>query len=70
MFDDLTDVLDYDEATEMDEDVDGPTETTSPPVNTGKWTATSTYDVYMVDTPKNPSIHCRRRRRGTNGDPQ
>ena len=48
----LTNVLDYSEATNMDEDADGPTENTSPLVNTGRWTATSTYDVYMVDTPK------------------
>ena len=55
--DDLTDVLDYDEATDMDEDVDSPTETTMPLVNTGRWSATSTYDVYIVDTPKPPSRH-------------
>ena len=52
--DNLTDVLDYDEATDTDEDVTGPTENTSPLVNTGRWTATSTYDVYMVDTPNSP----------------
>ena len=45
--------------------------------NTGKWAATSTYDVYMVDTPKGdegdkePPKRRRRRRHGKstgNGD--
>jgi hypothetical protein len=54
MVDDLTDTLDNDEAMDMDEDADGPIEDTSSLVNTGKWTATSTYDVYMVDAPRNP----------------
>ena len=47
-------MLDYasEEADDMDEDIDvppymAPSLATS---NTGKWTATSTYDVYMVDT--------------------
>ena len=53
---DLTDVLDYasEEAADMDEDVGAMSETTSPTAatHTGTWAATSTYDVYMVDTPK------------------
>jgi hypothetical protein len=52
--DDLTDVLDYGEPSDMEEDADDPIETTLPSVSAGKWTATSTYDVYMVDTPKSP----------------
>ena len=50
---DLTDMLDY--ASEDINGVDDNAEDESsqiPPV-TGRWTATSTYDVYMVDTPKN-----------------
>ena len=69
MVDDLTDMLHYDKAMDMDKHADGPTENTSPLVNTGKWTATSTYDVYMVDTPRNPHSHRRRRGQGTNGEP-
>ena len=44
---DLMDMLDYasEEAEDMEEEDRAPT-----PVNTGRWTATSTYDVYMVDT--------------------
>ena len=53
----------------MDEDVDGPTKTSSPLVNTGKRTATSPYNVSMVDTPRNPSKRQHRHVRGTNGDP-
>ena len=53
---DLTDVLDYasEEATDMDEDVEGASGVASPVAipHTGNWAATSTYDVYMVDTPK------------------
>ena len=49
--DDLTDVLDYGEATDMDEDADGTIENTLLLLNTGRWTTTSTYDVYMVGTP-------------------
>ena len=53
---DLTDVLASasEEATDMDEDIGETSDTASPPAvkNTGRWTATSTYDVYMVDTPK------------------
>jgi hypothetical protein len=50
---DLTDMLDYASEDYMDEDIDvpplmAPSLATS---STGKWTATSTYDVYMVDTP-------------------
>jgi hypothetical protein len=52
---DLTDMLDYasDEDDYMDEDLDVPPITTPSLAtsNTGKWTATSSYDVYMVDTP-------------------
>ena len=53
--DDFTDVLNFDS-----EDIDGidndAGEEHEPPP-TGRWTATSSYDIYMVDTPK-----------GTNGD--
>ena len=53
---DLIDVLAYasKEATDMDEDVGEMSETASPPAitHTGTWAAASTYDVYMVDTPK------------------
>ena len=50
--DDLTDVLDY-----GSEDIDGiddnaDKEQGQDPPFTGRWTATSSYDVYMVDTPK------------------
>ena len=50
---DLTNMLDY-----ASEDIDGMDDNADaepsrvPPV-TGHWTATSTYDVYMVETPKN-----------------
>ena len=48
--DDLTDVLDFDS-----EDIDGidddAGEEQEPPP-TGHWTTTSSYDIYMVDTPK------------------
>ena len=37
----------------MDDDA-GEEEAQNPPF-TGRWTATSSYDVYMVDTPKNNS---------------
>ena len=50
MVDDLTDVLDFDS-----EDIDGMDddagELQEPPL-TGRWTATSSYDIYTVDTPK------------------
>ena len=59
---DLTNMLDY--ASEDIDDMDDNAEDESsqvPPVM-GRWTATSTYDVYMVDTPKNDEdnrIHMR-----------
>ena len=48
--DDLTDVLDFDfeDIDSMDNDAGDVQE---PPL-TGRWTATSSYDIYMVDTPK------------------
>ena len=48
--DDLTDMLDFDS-----EDIDGMDDDAGveeEPVPTGHWTATSSYDIYMVDTPK------------------
>ena len=48
--DDLTDMLDYDS-----EDIDGMDDDAGDeeePLPTGHWTATSSYDIYMVDTPK------------------
>ena len=50
MIDDLIDVLDFDseDIDAMDDDVG---ELQEPPL-TGRWTATSSYDIYMVDTPK------------------
>ena len=50
--DDLTDVLDYgfEDINGMDDDADK--EQGQDPPFTGCWTATSSYDVYMVDTPK------------------
>ena len=49
---DLTDMLDYsfEDINGMDNDA-GEEQSQNPPL-TGRWTATSTYDVYMVDTPK------------------
>jgi hypothetical protein len=49
---DLTDMLDYDseDIDGMDDDA-GEEQAQNPPF-TGRWTATSSYDVYMVDTPK------------------
>ena len=49
---DLTDMLDYDseDIDSMDGD-DGEEQAQKPPL-TGRWTATSSYDIYMVDTPK------------------
>ena len=49
---DLTDMLDYasEEIDGMDDDA-GDKQSQDPPF-TRRWTATSTYDVYMVDTPK------------------
>ena len=48
--DDLTDMLDFDseEINSMDDDAGEEQE----PPPTGRWTATSSYDIYMVDTPK------------------
>ena len=49
---DLTDMLDYgsEDIDSMDDDA-GEEQAQKPPL-TGHWTATSSYDVYMVDTPK------------------
>ena len=49
---DLTDMLDYgsEDIDGMDDDA-GEGQAQNPPF-TGRWTATSSYDVYMVDTPK------------------
>ena len=47
---DLTDMLDY-----ASEDIDGMDDDAGPGKNppiTGRWTTTSTYDIYMVDTPE------------------
>ena len=48
--DDLTDMLDFD-SKDIDgmDDIAGEEEEPPP---TGRWTATSSYDIYMVDTPK------------------
>ena len=48
--DDLTDVLDFDfvDIDDMDNDA---RDVQDPPL-TGRWIATSSYDIYMVDTPK------------------
>ena len=48
--DDLTDRLDYDSEDIDGMDDDAGEEQEPPP--TGHWTATSSYDIYMVDTPK------------------
>ena len=48
--DDLTDMLDFDS-----EDFDGMNDEAGDepePPPSGRWTATSSYDIYMVDTPK------------------
>ena len=47
---DLTDMLDYDSKDIDNMDDDAGEEQEPPP--TGHWTATSSYDIYMVDTPK------------------
>jgi hypothetical protein len=49
---DLTDMLDYgsEDIDGMDDDADG--EQGQNPPFTGRWSATSSYDVYMVDTAK------------------
>ena len=51
----LIDVLDYgsEDIDGMDDDADK--EQGQDPPFTGRWTATSSYDVYMVDTPKKAS---------------
>ena len=55
MIDDLTNVLDFDF-----EDIDGMDDDAGdiqePPL-TGRWTTTSSYDIYMVDTPKETNGH-------------
>ena len=52
---DLIDTLDYDsEDIDGMEDDAGEEEAQNPPF-TGRWTATSSYDVYMVDAPKDNS---------------
>ena len=48
--DGLTDVLDF-EFKDIDGMDDDAGELQEPPL-TGRWTATSSYDIYMVDTPK------------------
>ena len=48
--DNLTDTLDFDSEDIDGMDDDAGDEQEPPP--TGRWTATSSYDVYMVDTPK------------------
>ena len=53
--DDLTDMLDYDSDDIDAIDDDAGDEEAQNPSFTGRWKATSSYDVYMVDTPKNNS---------------
>ena len=48
--DNLTDMLDFDSDGTNDTDVGAGDDSEPPP--TGRWTATSSYDIYMVDTPK------------------
>ena len=48
--DDLTDVLDFDSEDINGMDDDAGEEQQPPP--TGRWTTTSSYDIYVVDTPK------------------
>ena len=57
---DLTDMLDYasKDIDGMDDDA-GDKQSQDPPF-TRRWTATSTYDVYMVDTPKEDDDNCRK----------
>ena len=50
--DDLTDVLDFDSKDIDGLDNDVGEEQEPPP--TGRWTTTSSYDIYVVDTPKEP----------------
>ena len=49
---DLTDMLDYGSEDIDGMDNDAGEEHAQNPLFTGRWTATSSYDVYMVDTPK------------------
>ena len=53
---DFTDMLDYgsEDIDGMDDDV-GEEQAENPPF-TGRWTTTSSYDVYMVDAPKENSV--------------
>ena len=53
--DDLTDMLDYGSKDIDGMDDDAEEEQAQNPPFTGRWTTTSSYDVYMVDTPKNNS---------------
>ena len=55
MVEDLTDTLDYDSEDINDMDTDAGEEDAQNPPFTGCWTATSSYDVYMVDAPKENS---------------
>ena len=48
--DDLTDMLDFDSEDIDGMDDDAGEEQEPPPI--GRWAATSSYDIYMVDTPK------------------
>ena len=48
--DDLTDMLDFDSEDIDGMDDDAGDEREPPP--TGRWTTTSSYDIYMVDTPQ------------------
>ena len=48
--DDLTDMLDFDSEDIDDMDADKGDEQEPAPI--GRWKATSSYDIYMVDTPK------------------
>ena len=49
---DLTDMLDYNSGDIDCMDDDAEEEQAQNPPFTGRWTATSSYDVYMVDTPE------------------
>ena len=51
--DDVTDMLDFDSDDTDSMDVGAGDDLEPPP--TGRWTATSSYDIYMVDTPKEDS---------------
>lgn len=66
----MTDTLNYGsyDGTDMDEDVYGnPEENMLATTHTGNWAATSTYGVYIVDTPEEnskdePNVNTKRRR--------